>query len=111
MSADWSTRLLGVKVKFGVESGTLEGNTAFVSGESKVTTYIRAGLTVQAAFAGGLTMRLRFSRLGQRVSLPIVLTHDFNPYVLTGAIGLPTIAYLAAWKFFLEPRKQRRIAE
>lgn len=53
----------------------------------------------------------RFSRLGQKVSLPIMLTHDLNPYVLAGATILPTAAYLALYRYVILPRKKRSMVE
>ena len=53
----------------------------------------------------------RFSRLGQKISLPIVLAHDLNPYVLAGATLLPAASYLALYHYYIQPRKKRRLAE
>ena len=60
ISADWSTRVIGgLKVKVGAAIGTDTGINAFVDGEGKVTTNVRAGMIVQLAYGGGVTMRLR----------------------------------------------------
>lgn len=53
----------------------------------------------------------RFSRLGQKVSIPIVLAHDLNPYVLAGVTLVPAASYLALYHYFIQPRKKRRLAE
>jgi len=54
---------------------------------------------------------IRFSRLGQRVSVPILLSHNLNPYVVLGSTVLPAAAYVALYRLYLLPRKRRRIAE
>lgn len=60
ISADWSTRVIGgLKVKVGAAVGTDSGINAFVDGEGKVTTNVKAGMVVQVALGGGVTMRLK----------------------------------------------------
>jgi DnaJ family protein C protein 11 len=59
ISADWSTRILGVRVKIGAALGTDSGINAFVDGEGKVTASARVGCVVQAELGGGVTMRWR----------------------------------------------------
>ena len=58
ISADWSTRLLGLKLKFGVAGSAAEIN-AFVDAEGRVTQNIRTGLNVQLEYFGGIGMRIR----------------------------------------------------
>ena len=59
ISADWSTRLLGLKLKFGVAGSAAEIN-AFVDAEGRVTQNIRTGLNVQLEYFGGIGMRVRW---------------------------------------------------
>ncbi|GFZ49378.1 hypothetical protein JCM24511_07498 [Saitozyma sp. JCM 24511] len=111
ISADWSTRLLGVRVKIGAALGTDSGINAFVDGEGKVTASARVGCVVQADLGGGVTMRWRFSRLGQSISVPILLSHNLNPYVVLCSTVIPAASYAALYHLYLLPRKRRRIAE
>lgn len=61
ISADWSTRVIGgLRVKVGAAVGTDSGINAFVDGEGKVTSNVRAGLMVQVALGGGVTMRIKY---------------------------------------------------
>lgn len=60
ISADWSTRLMGIRVKLGAAMGTDSGINAFVDGEGKVTGNVRVGCMVQAELGGGVTMRWRW---------------------------------------------------
>ena len=64
ISSDWSTRILGIKMKFGTAVGSTDNISGFIDGEGKVTTSIRAGMTVQAELAGGITIRLRWVGFG-----------------------------------------------
>ena len=50
----------GLKVKVGGSVGTASGMNAFVDGEGKVTSNVRAGMMVQLALGGGITMRIKF---------------------------------------------------
>jgi DnaJ family protein C protein 11 len=127
LSADWSTSLLGLRVKIGASAGTTDGITGFVDAEGKATQHVRTGMTLQLDLSGGVTMTLRwattvltpekhtkstrFSRLGQRITLPVMLTHDLNPYVLFGVTVVPAVGYLAAHRYIIQPRKRRQIAE
>lgn len=54
---------------------------------------------------------IRFARLGQRISIPVLLSHNLNPYVVFGSTVLPAAAYVALYRLYLVPRKRRRIAE
>lgn len=49
----------GMKVKIGGSVGTASGINGFVDGEGKVTSNVRAGILVQLALGGGVTMRLK----------------------------------------------------
>lgn len=49
----------GLKLKVGGTVGTASGINAFVDGEGKVTSNVRAGMMVQLALGGGVTMRLK----------------------------------------------------
>ncbi|KAK1926987.1 hypothetical protein DB88DRAFT_5933 [Papiliotrema laurentii] len=127
ISADWSTSLLGLRVKVGASAGTTDGITGFVDAEGKTTQHVRTGMTLQLDLSGGVTMTLRwaatvltpekhtkstrFSRLGQRITLPVMLTHDLNPYVLFGVTVVPAVGYLAAHRYIIQPRKRRQIAD
>ena len=51
------------------------------------------------------------SRLGQRITIPFLLTHDLNPYVAFFSTVLPIASYVAVHHFIIIPRKRRRIAQ
>jgi DnaJ family protein C protein 11 len=53
----------------------------------------------------------RFSRLGQRIAIPIVIAQDLNPYLIAGATILPAISYALLRYFYLMPRSQQKLIE
>lgn len=127
LAADWSTTIWGVRLKFGAAMGT-GGTSAFVDGEGRVTSNTRLACVVSLEFGGGVTMRWRyvlgappdcpnadqvdsFSRLGQAVSVPILLSPNLSPLVVLGSTLLPAASYAALYHFYLMPRQKRRIAE
>jgi DnaJ family protein C protein 11 len=59
-------------------------------------------------FANG---HARFSRLGQSISVPILLSHNLNPYVVLCSTVIPAASYAALYHLYILPRKRRRIAE
>ena len=59
LATDWSTRLLGVKVKLGTAISGKGQLSGFVGAEGKVTTNVRGGLLVSGELGGGIVMRLK----------------------------------------------------
>ena len=129
LSADYSFRIMGIKLKIGVATGLSDDINAFIDADAKVSNTTRVGYSVQAEFAGGLSARLRlagqlpfitnglaliscrFSRLGQRVIIPIVLAPNVNPYLLFGFTAIPAAGYVAFDHFYLSRRRRRRVKE
>ncbi|KAK4687510.1 hypothetical protein P7C73_g2607, partial [Tremellales sp. Uapishka_1] len=110
VSADYSQRILGLKMKVGGSVGT-DGIQGFIDSEGKFSENIKGGMMVSAELGGGVTMRLKFSRLGQKVSLPILLSQNLNPYVVFCSTVIPAASYTAMYHFYILPRKKRRISE
>ncbi|WVQ82052.1 hypothetical protein IAT38_004180 [Cryptococcus sp. DSM 104549] len=112
ITADWSTRIPGgLKVKIGGEMGIGQSMAGFLSAEGRVTENVRAGVIWQVEVGGGIIMKLKFSRLNQRVSIPILLAERLDPKVLFFSTVLPAAAYAGLYKYYLVPRKRQRIKE
>ncbi|EIW67351.1 hypothetical protein M231_02507 [Tremella mesenterica] len=110
LSADWSTRVMGgLKLKIGAMLGTT-GISGFVDGEGRVTETTKFGVLLQAELGGGVTMSLKFNRLGQKITIPILLSQNLNPYIVFGSTVIPTVSYVALYRLYLLPRKRRRTA-
>ncbi|KAL7416167.1 hypothetical protein BDY24DRAFT_257323 [Mrakia frigida] len=116
LSADWGRKVLGgeVDLKVGSRFGTSELK-GWVSGARKVGENVRITVTVEAQSTTGITLKIRFFRLGQSVTLPILLTRALDAQHLILSALLPCAAYTALHHLYLAPRKRsratRRIAE
>lgn len=110
LSVDWSTRVLGLRLKFGFGTDILGGWNTFADAAGKVTENTRAGAALELGVQG-VTFKLYVSRIGQKISVPILLAPDLNPYVVAGAVVIPTAGWAALYHFYIEPRKHRKIHE
>lgn len=59
ISADYSIRIAGVKIKLGSSWGTMGGINGFLDTEGRVTKLIRMGWLVQVDLKGGVIGKLR----------------------------------------------------
>lgn len=60
IAADWSTRLLGLKIRIGSSVSVASGITGFIDAQAKVSEYIRTSMMLQVALSGGITLQLRW---------------------------------------------------
>ncbi|KAJ3159386.1 hypothetical protein HDU86_001704 [Geranomyces michiganensis] len=81
-----------------------------VSGDKKVNKYTRVGLGVDCATLGGVTLRVKLARLGQKLVIPIMLTPQFDFKLAIWATILPVSMSFALDRLYLEPRRRRRLA-
>lgn len=110
IAADWSTMVVGLKVKLGGQVNLSGEITAFADAMARVTEYTRAGATLQVGLTG-VQLKLYLRRLGQRVTLPILLSADLNPYVVLGTTVIPAVGWAATYHFWVRPKKERAIKE
>lgn len=52
----------------------------------------------------------RFMRLGQKITVPVIVASSFNATLATGFTVLPALAVVAANHFVVHPRKRKRIS-
>ncbi|WVQ99858.1 hypothetical protein IAU59_007001 [Kwoniella sp. CBS 9459] len=110
LAADWSTKIPGgVKLKFGAEVGLLSNVAGFINAEGRLTDNVRAGLILQCEVGGGIIMKVRFNRLGQRISLPILLSERLDPKILLFSTIIPALSYAGLYRYVILPNKQRRL--
>lgn len=138
-SADWSRKVLGgeVDLKIGGRLGSTELK-GWVSGARKVSEHIRITLMVEgqshptwplpthqvlskltlihpllclAQSTTGITFKIRFFRLGQSVTLPILITRVLNAQTIVLSALVPCAAYTALHHLYLAPRKRTRAAK
>jgi len=53
----------------------------------------------------------RFNRLGQKLSIPVLLSERLSPTILAFSTIIPTITYIGAYRYVILPRKKRRLKE
>lgn len=105
IAAKW---LGGAKLKAGVSLGTGSGVSVSVNGDRSVSDSTRLGFGVTAGLPGGVSLRLRFSRLGQKVNVPILLAPVPRSDLMIAAVGVPLAGLFALEAFYLSPKKRRK---
>ncbi|OCF76079.1 hypothetical protein I204_03377 [Kwoniella mangroviensis CBS 8886] len=112
LAADWSTKIPGgLKLKFGAEVGLSSSPALFINADGKLTDNTRGGVLLQCEIGGGIIMKLKFNRLGQRISIPILLSERLSPTILFCSTVLPSITYLGAYRYIILPNKKKRLRE
>ncbi len=111
ISVDYALPVLGgVKLRSGFNIGTGSGLSAFTSAERRLTENVRLALGLNCALpVGGVTLRIKVNRLGQKIALPILLAREFRSDLVVLFTVVPAAAYTALHWGVLEPRKQRRL--
>ncbi|KAK9893625.1 hypothetical protein P389DRAFT_163971 [Cystobasidium minutum MCA 4210] len=111
-------RLLGTK-QHGWKLSTSVGvsftgaATINLNTDKKLTDNTSLGLGLGAGVIGSssLTLRLRLSRLGQRITMPIILSPNASARLVVSTVLLPSISIASLQYFYLTPRRRKRIAE
>ncbi|OXC69014.1 hypothetical protein AYX13_02303 [Cryptococcus neoformans] len=112
ITADWSTPIPGgLKMKFGAEIGLDQSMAGFITAEGKVTDNVKAGLILQMEIGGGIILKVKINRLGQKISIPILLAERLDPFILLGSTLIPAAAYASIYKLYLLPRKKRALKD
>ncbi|WRT68254.1 uncharacterized protein IL334_005230 [Kwoniella shivajii] len=112
IATDWSTKIPGgVKLKFGVEAGLNSSPALFINAEGKLTENVRGGIILQCEIGGGIIMKFKMNRLGQRISLPVLLSERLSPTILFFSTIIPAATYMGAYRYVILPRKKRRLRE
>lgn len=97
------------QLKAGCTAGLASGMSVFLALERQVTARIKASVQVSFMISTGLTtVRLRCERLGQRISLPIILGRRISPRIILGTLVLPVLSTLSYHYLFDRPRRRRR---
>lgn len=111
ISLDYGLKILGgVKLRTGLNIGTGSGISAFTNAERRLTENVRLSLGLNCALpVGGVTLRVKVNRLGQKILLPITLSPEFRSDLVVLFTVVPAAAYSALHYGYLEPRKQKRL--
>jgi len=98
-------------VKTSTTLSTSSGLSVMLLGERKVTEYTKASLAVECGIPHGVTFKCRLSRLGQKITIPILVSPEFNHRIIFWGTILPIITMAAVEQIILIPRRQKKKAE
>ncbi|KAJ3300834.1 hypothetical protein HK104_000027 [Borealophlyctis nickersoniae] len=101
----------GVKARASVVLSTSMGLQVGLSGEKKVSKHSRLEIGVTCGAAGGTSLRIRLSRLGQRFVVPIILSPELDFKLAVWATVLPVCASVALNQFYFGPKRRRQLAQ
>ncbi|KAK0546126.1 hypothetical protein OC846_005406 [Tilletia horrida] len=114
VGGEYATKVLGgtVKVRAGVGLGLGSGINAFTSAERRITENTRLTLGVNCGIpAGGVTLRVKVQRLGQKINVPILISPYFRSDLVVFITVVPAVAYTALHYGYLVPTKRKRISK
>jgi len=101
----------GTRLRASATVSTNAGLVGNVTAERKVAKHSRLGITVEAGYMSGILLKLRWNRLGQKLTLPFTLSTVADPRTIVLACLLPVLAGLALDRLFISPRVQARVQE
>ena len=111
LSLEWSTRLLGVLIRAGMNLSPGTGISAFTSGEQRVTENMRVTAGIECGLASGVMFKIKVVRLGQKIVVPIVLSPTFRTDLVAAATIIPAAAFgLSHYLYFAPKRRAARAA-
>ncbi|BGP51247.1 hypothetical protein JCM10450v2_007176 [Rhodotorula kratochvilovae] len=111
VSVNWGRTVLGgFKVAVGGVVTTAGAASVGVSADRRVTENCKAGMGLDVAANGSMTVKLRFSRLGQRINLPVLISSGFDLRLFAGFTLVPALGILASNHFVLAPRKRKQLS-
>ncbi|KAI1315551.1 hypothetical protein EDD11_000624 [Mortierella claussenii] len=98
------------KVRVGGSLSTTAGINVSIGGDRKITRHIKVGLAVEVGLSGGVAFNIKVKRLGQSVTVPIVLAAEFNPKLAFWATAVPICAVTALDMGYVKPKRRRERA-
>ncbi|WFD45364.1 hypothetical protein MPSI1_004046 [Malassezia psittaci] len=109
---DWSMRVLGgILIRSGIVLGTGSGFSLFTNGERRLTENIRVMIGMECGLLSGVQAKVRVSRLGQRIVVPIMLSPTFRADLAGAATLLPAAIFAISHYLYFVPRRQRLQAD
>ncbi|GAA5995264.1 J domain-containing protein [Rhodotorula paludigena] len=103
------TVLGGFKVSIGGVVTNVGAASLGINADRRVTENCRAGMGLDIAANGSMTVKLRFSRLGQKLNLPIIVSSGLDLRLAAGFTLVPALGIIATNHFVLAPRKRQKL--
>ncbi|GAA5826819.1 hypothetical protein JCM11251_002905 [Rhodosporidiobolus azoricus] len=111
VSVNWGKTVLGgVKVTVGGAVTSVGAVTVGVGADRRVTDNVKIGMGVDVEPSGAMTVKFRLSRLGQRLSFPLIISSAFDSRLFLGFTIVPAVGIIATNHFVLAPRKRRGLS-
>ncbi|KAG0197542.1 hypothetical protein BGX28_008989 [Mortierella sp. GBA30] len=99
------------RIRIGANLSSNTGLSASIGGDRRITQYTKLGLAVEIGFQGGIAFNVKVMRLGQSVTVPIMLSTEFNPKMAFWT-ALAPIFTIAALDFgYIRPKRRRERVE
>ncbi|KAF9433002.1 hypothetical protein BGZ76_010017 [Entomortierella beljakovae] len=99
------------RVRVGARMSDMSGLSVSLGGDRRITQHTRLGLAIEIALSGGLSFNIKAMRLGQSVTVPILLSTEFNPRFAFWTVVAPVCAIAALDFGYIKPKKRRERAE
>ncbi|BGP02996.1 hypothetical protein RTG_02948 [Rhodotorula toruloides ATCC 204091] len=111
VSVNWARTVLGgVKLSLGGAMTNVGAASVSINADRRVTENVKAGMGLEVAANGAMTVKLRFARLGQRINLPFIVSSGFDTRIFLGFTVVPALSLIATNHFVLAPRKRKRVS-
>ncbi|KAF9345833.1 hypothetical protein BGX26_002691, partial [Mortierella sp. AD094] len=99
------------RIRVGARLSNLAGLGASIGGDRRITQHTKLGLAVEIALSGGIAFNIKVMRLGQSVTVPILLSSEFNPKFAFWTAIAPICAIAALDFGYIKPRRRRERTE
>ncbi|EIM20678.1 DnaJ-domain-containing protein [Wallemia mellicola CBS 633.66] len=109
LGLEWGRRILDNTIRFRVGTSlSMQGIfNSFAWAERKITRATTIGFGITCSLPGGVIARFRWSRLGQRITIPVLLSRDLDLAVAALAAAIPSATMVALHYSYLVPRNKK----
>ncbi|KAI9313222.1 hypothetical protein BX666DRAFT_1864679 [Dichotomocladium elegans] len=87
------------------------GLTASVGSDHKITKHTRFGMSLECGVPSGVQVKFRVARLGQKLTVPIILSPEFDLELAFFGAVVPVTLMVAFDQLVLKPRRRKQIKE
>ncbi|KAF9919751.1 hypothetical protein FBU30_010595, partial [Linnemannia zychae] len=99
------------RIRIGSNLSSTTGLSVNIGGDRKITQHTRLGLAFEVGFSGGTAVNFKVTRLGQSVTLPIMLSNEFSPKFAFWSVVVPICTITAVDFGYVKPKKRRERAQ
>lgn len=101
----------GVKMRVGGALTFTGDYSGYIAGDRRLTEDTKAGLVLEFNANGVMTFKLSGTRLGQKISFPIIVSSSWDLRIGGMLIILPSFSILAINHFVIVPRRRKKISK